>query len=107
MDQSRWHEVTQIFSAALEITDSESRARLVEERTADKDVQAEVLALLANWEEGGEQEPSAFSERQSFLGTGDRIGPYRILREVGRGGMGVVFEAERADGQFERRVALK
>ena len=34
-------------------------------------------------------------------------GPYRLLRRIGRGGMGAVFLAERADGQFERRVAVK
>lgn len=36
-----------------------------------------------------------------------RFGPYRTVREIGRGGMGVVYEAERADGQFAQRVALK
>jgi tetratricopeptide (TPR) repeat protein len=36
-----------------------------------------------------------------------RIGPYRLLREIGRGGMGVVYLAERDDGQFEKRVAVK
>jgi len=35
------------------------------------------------------------------------IGPYRVVRELARGGMGVVYLAERADGQFEQRVALK
>ena len=39
--------------------------------------------------------------------TGERVGPYRILRLVGRGGMGDVFLAERADGQFDQQVALK
>jgi serine/threonine-protein kinase len=39
--------------------------------------------------------------------VGRRLGPYRLLREIGRGGMGTVFLAERADGQFEQRVALK
>ncbi len=36
-----------------------------------------------------------------------RIGPFRIVREIGRGGMGAVYLAERADGQFEQQVALK
>ena len=38
---------------------------------------------------------------------GDRIGPYRVIREIGRGGMGRVLLADRADGQFEQQVALK
>jgi serine/threonine protein kinase len=39
--------------------------------------------------------------------TGRRIGPYEVVRELGRGGMGIVYLARRADGAFERRVALK
>ena len=39
--------------------------------------------------------------------AGDLIGPYRVIREIARGGMGQVFLASRADGQFEQQVALK
>ncbi|MEQ1593514.1 MAG: protein kinase [Casimicrobium sp.] len=39
--------------------------------------------------------------------AGQRIGPYRLIKELGRGGMGVVWLAERADGQHTRQVALK
>jgi serine/threonine-protein kinase len=43
----------------------------------------------------------------SGLAAGDRVGPYRLLREIGGGGMADVWLAERADGAFKREVALK
>jgi eukaryotic-like serine/threonine-protein kinase len=39
--------------------------------------------------------------------VGRIVGPYRLVAELGRGGMGAVYLAERADGEFEKRVALK
>lgn len=39
--------------------------------------------------------------------VGQRVGPYRIERMIGRGGMGTVYEAFRADGEFQHRVAIK
>src|SRR5262249_28121372 len=39
--------------------------------------------------------------------VGRRIGPYQVLREIGHGGMGAVYLAERADGQFQKQVAIK
>ncbi|MGY6587047.1 MAG: protein kinase domain-containing protein [Wenzhouxiangella sp.] len=52
----------------------------------------------------------AASQRPSsevVLDAGTRLGSWRILRPAGRGGMGVVYEAERADGAFEMRAAIK
>lgn len=46
-------------------------------------------------------------DSESRLSEGSRVGPYRILRELGSGGMGRVYSAERADGLWERKVALK
>ena len=45
--------------------------------------------------------------RDDGLHADDRVGAWRIVRELGRGGMGVVFLAERADGEFDQLVALK
>ena len=39
--------------------------------------------------------------------AGERVGPYRLIGEIGRGGMGTVWLAERVDGSLKRRVALK
>jgi eukaryotic-like serine/threonine-protein kinase len=57
-------------------------------------------------------EPTARPERTVTVATGDtvpavRIGAYRVLRELGRGGMGTVYLAVRADEQFQKRVAIK
>ncbi len=58
--------------------------------------------LLADGQDGGEK------DGDEEAGAGARlIGPYRLVREVGRGGMGVVYMAERDDGEFRQRVAVK
>src|SRR5207237_1844198 len=60
---------------------------------------AEVSALLA-----AEDPTGRFLEPDR---PPDRIGAYRIIREIGRGGMGTVYEGLRADAQFDQRVAIK
>lgn len=47
------------------------------------------------------------ASRASVLATGTRVGAYRVVRQIGRGGMGVVYLAERDDGQYRKQVALK
>ena len=51
--------------------------------------------------------PGISAEQEATLREGQHVGPYRLLHEIGRGGMGTVYLAERADGQFRQRVALK
>jgi serine/threonine-protein kinase len=99
MSRGRREQIEELFEAALERRMGERDAWL--EATCGEDVEllAEVQALLAAHEMA--EEVFAAAERSST------IGPYRLIREIGRGGMGVVYLADRADGQFRRRVAIK
>ncbi|HTE42439.1 MAG TPA: serine/threonine-protein kinase [Steroidobacteraceae bacterium] len=55
----------------------------------------------------GEARADVKSSEQSPLADGENIGSYRVIRSLGRGGMGEVFLAERADDQFRQQVAIK
>ena len=55
----------------------------------------------------GQARDSTFTLKRPGLDAERRIGPYKLIRELGRGGMGTVWLAARADEQFEKRVALK
>jgi len=55
----------------------------------------------------GQSRDSTLTLKRSGLDAERRIGPYKLIRELGRGGMGTVWLAARADEQFEKRVALK
>jgi serine/threonine-protein kinase len=55
----------------------------------------------------GEGRESTVTFQRQGLNSERRIGPYKLIRELGRGGMGTVWLAARADEQFEKRVALK
>jgi serine/threonine-protein kinase len=58
------------------------------------------------WLRSGPTTPARMTG-ESALARGDRVGPYRVIQELGRGGMGMVYRAERADGEFAQVVALK
>jgi len=100
-----------IFDDALDVP-TERRAAWLEERCGDDPaLLREVQLLLAGHEQKGSplDIPAAVHVGALLADSsrGRRIGPYRVLRELGRGGMGVVYLAERDDGQYRRRVAVK
>jgi serine/threonine-protein kinase len=113
MQPEQWERVKEVFTTALDLPIAERTAFLEKSCGDDGVVRGEVESLLA-----AHEEPKNVLEQHSYdlasqLHTDDkkylgkRFGAYRILREIGRGGMGSVFLAARADGEFEQQVALK
>jgi eukaryotic-like serine/threonine-protein kinase len=114
----RWDEINRLFAAALDLPDAEREAFVSEACSDDRELHSAVLALLtadAESEGSFERPDRAIAEAAlRDIATSmpakpapDRIGPYRLLRQIGRGGMGTVYLAERADADFEQRVAVK
>ncbi len=110
----RFGEIDRLFDAALDLP-PEQRAAFVEaEAKGDRVLLAEVLHLLeASSRSGDFLESPAVEVATDLLASPreaaapERAGPFRILRELGHGGMGVVYLAEREDAQLTQRVALK
>lgn len=116
MRSEEWSKIDELLDAALELEPGE-RQQFLYSACADKpDLRREVESLLAcDDQTNGFLNAPALALSADFFDddnqtdgrAGQQVGPYRIIREIGRGGMGAVFLAERADGEFEQKVALK
>ena len=117
MDAELWHRVATVFDGAMELAPDERAAWLAEQCAGDTQLRSEVERLLA-----ADAASDDFLDRplplQSVCDAAERsvdeadmagtlLGSYRVLRLIGVGGMGEVWLAERADGEFEQQVAIK
>ena len=103
-------EALKIVEAALEVENPTARAAFVAERCgADAALRARVEALLARDDTQFRLTPTdSFARPLSVIDAiPGRIGPYRVIGEIARGGMGAVVRAERDDGVFQQIVAIK
>ncbi|HEU4663614.1 MAG TPA: serine/threonine-protein kinase [Dokdonella sp.] len=117
MDQQAWERVRALFERALEL-DADARARFLDAACAGEvELRGEVEAMLRA---DADAPASGFAaatpefaeaiggrEREADAWVGRRVGVWRLLREIGRGGMGTVYLAERADGEYAQRAAIK
>jgi len=110
-----WQRVKSIFNDAVDLTSRKRTAYLREACAGDLLLQGEVESLLASHDKSeGFLETTAVAKAARLVDKeltnrwiGRRIGPYQLVAELGRGGMGQVFRARRADGQYNSEVAIK
>jgi serine/threonine protein kinase/tetratricopeptide (TPR) repeat protein len=123
MSPERWKQIEEVFQSALDLPPAERRGFVAEACKGDDRLREQVEALINQYEQAGDFIEAPAVAVAGFTGApplatkfepapedplvGRRVGSYRIVREVGRGGMGAVYLAERADSAFHKRVAVK
>ncbi|MGD8495429.1 MAG: serine/threonine-protein kinase [Gemmatimonadales bacterium] len=131
MNSERWHEVDELLRRVLDLPSAQRSGFLARETKDDGELRSAVEDMLRAVEEAGPflegsvedlwdlpwqdllpapapgRAAPIETEEAAFDRSGERLGAYRLLRRLGRGGMATVYLAERADGLWEQQVAVK
>jgi serine/threonine protein kinase len=111
-DIQGWQRLEELFAEAVDLP-PETRAAFIDRETGgDTELRRQLFALLEHDTNAGARISRAIGGAARAATApvdwaGKRFGPYRIVREIGRGGMGMVFEALRDDDEYRKTVALK
>jgi eukaryotic-like serine/threonine-protein kinase len=111
----RWARVKELFEAAVDLAPNERATLLNNKCDGDDSLRREVESLLdSDAQTGGfieqpvlEMPRDLFPEAPEESLVGRQFGAYQIVREIGRGGLGAVYLAARADDEYRKEVAIK
>jgi hypothetical protein len=113
MNSERWQRIEELFRAVADRPAAEREDYLTRACDGGAELRREVLELVAHDTADSFLNNTIKKAAQAVTAappdelTGQRIGPYRLMRLIGRGGMGAVYEAMRDDDEFRKRVAIK
>ncbi len=107
MDVERWQRLSPLLDVLLELEGDARLAQLQILRAEDPALAAELEKLLALEDTRDDFMSQPLLDKPGQPQSGTMVGPYRMESVLGEGGMGMVWLAERADGLYERKVALK
>ena len=110
IDTVRWASLSAYLDRALDLPEHERRALIEDLRIEDPQLATGLESLLESHravldEQFLEEQPAMPAD--PFMAAGQELGAYRLVALLGRGGMGSVWQAERTDGRFERKAAIK